>query len=326
MKRIAAYTTALLFTLSTLPSLRGGANGPSKHSAKSENVHQESKANLTIVFHGLMVLHPDPAGQYFEAGLLRTADHGFRIKVSETLGAAISTFQVPLGSFSGFLNDVWSFEFTNSSKRGVHLYQNGSFDRKADIGDSRDFRWAVDLEGKEFYNEQLTTKANQLGVLLRVTNGEFYTKTKTAPLMRNQGNGTFQYFGSAANEIATDLFLEAGDVVLRSAKAKREIFRLHIKTDATYEILVENEPLTDAHIDNVESGDHFRYYYQLITKPKLEWYEFKLASEAALTPSESDRFIYADYIGPTTPGTLKTPCMMAGVGKRKTPLNELEKQ
>lgn len=28
--------------------------------------------------------------------------------------------------------------------------------RKAGIGDKRDFRWAVDLEGKEFYNQQLT--------------------------------------------------------------------------------------------------------------------------------------------------------------------------
>ena len=105
--------------------------------------------------------------------------------------------------------------------------------------------WAVDFEGKEFYNQQLTTKQNQLGPIMRVTSGEFYTKTRTVPLLRNRGNGTFEYFGSAADEVAANLFAD-GDVVLRSAKSGKEILRLKDKPGTTYEIVVENEFMNEA--------------------------------------------------------------------------------
>jgi hypothetical protein len=136
--------------------------GRTERGAKTEKPRPEAKARVTIVFRGLQVFHPDPARQYFEAGILRAPEHKFHIEVLEKSSAGVSSFRVPSESLGSAENDVWSFEFA-SSNRGVSLYQKGAFDRKAGIGDERDFRWTVDLEGKEFYNQQLTTKQNQLG-------------------------------------------------------------------------------------------------------------------------------------------------------------------
>jgi len=165
--------------------------------------------------------HTDPAGKYFEAGTLPNPEHRFRIDVRETSAPGVSSSSIPV---EDSMNDVWTFELPSSIQQGVTYYKKGAFDRKADVGDARDFRWAVDVESREFYNQRLTTKQNQLGPVVRVSSGEFYTKTRTLPLMRNRGDGTFEYFGKAADEIAVDLSVNAGDIYLRDAEERRADF------------------------------------------------------------------------------------------------------
>ena len=299
MRRLFVCTTAVLvlLTWSTFAVL---SSQPETRGAKSR---------VTVVFRGLMVVHPDPAYQYFEAGIVRAPEHTFRIEVLEKSAAGVSRFAVPSESLKGVENDVWSFE--SSAKQGVSFYQNGAFDRKAGIGDERDFRWAVDVEGKEFYNQQLSTKQNQLGPVMRVTSGEFYTKTRTRPLLRNKGNGDFEYFGRAADEIAADLS-GAGDVVLRSANSGKEILRLKDKPNTSYEIVIENEYTPSTHT----ADSHFGYYYRLITKPRGEWYDFKVADDIAV--STPRHFNHA--ITMVSPGTSRAPCMAWGLGKRTSSL------
>ena len=294
MRRLTVCTTAVLVFLawSTLAVVNGG---------KTSNPLPAAKPKVTIVFRGLLVFHPDPARQYFEAGILRAPEHKFRMEVRETSSTSVSSFVVPTET----QDDVWSFEFAGAGNRGVSFYQNGAFDRKAGIGDARDFRWAVDFEGKEFYNQQLTTKQNQLGPIMRVTSGEFYTKTRTVPLLRNRGNGTFEYFGSAADEVAANLFAD-GDVVLRSAKSGKEILRLKDKPGTTYEIVVENEFMNEAQTN----GGHFGYYYRLINKPRDEWYDFKVADDTVVSAHQHFNHAF-------TPGSSRTPCAPLGFGKRK---------
>jgi hypothetical protein len=309
MRRLSICTTAVLLFLTTLAVVNSEKISRSEPGAK-ETV-PVARPRVTIVFRGLLAFHPDPARQYFEAGILRVPEHRFRIEVRVNSSAGVSSFAVPSESLSGADNDVWSFEFTSSAKRGVNFYKNGAFDRKAGIGDERDFRWAVDVEGKEFYNQQLTTKQNKLGPIMRVTSGEFYTRTRTLPLLRNRGNGTFEYFGRAADEIAAGLFVDSGDVVLRSTKSGKEILRLKDKPGTTYEIVVENEYMTEAHAANTS---HFSYYYRLIAKPRDEWYDFKVADD---TFSAHRQFNHASY---ASPGSNRTPCMLWGLGKRKEAL------
>ena len=305
MRRLSICTTVVLVILawSTLSVVNGGKIRRPEHGAKVEKPRPGTRARVTVVFRGLQVFHPDPARQYLEAGILRAPKHRLRIEVLEKSSAGVSRFTVPSESLRGAENDVWSFEFT-SSNRGVSFYQNGAFDRKAGIGDERDFRWAVDVEGKEFYNQELITKPNQLGPVLRVSSGEFYTKTRTRPLLRNKGNGTFEYFGSAAEEIAADLFIDAGDVVLRSANSGKEILRLKDVPGTSYEIVVENEFLTDAHS---RSAGHFENYYRLISKPREEWYDFKVIRQTVSSANNH-------YAGP------EAACFPWWIFKRKSSL------
>ena len=256
------------------------------------------------------------AREYFEVGILPAPEHEFRVQVIENSPEGVSSSFVPLAQFGDSKPDVWSLEFASSTKHGISLYQNGPFDRKRGVGDQRDFRWAVDLEGREFYDRQLPTKTNRLGLILRVASGEFYTNRKTSPLMLKKGDGTFQYFGSAAEEVAADVSLENGDLVLRSAK-RGEILRLKEKADTAYEIVIENAPIAQHHM--ASNPNHFQYYYRLIAKPKAEWYEFK-AADAAMSSagdSSSATFTLASYL---VPDTTRVPCMPAGVGKRARPL------
>ncbi len=162
-------------------------------------------------------------------------------------------------------------------------------------------------------NQQLTTKQNQLGPVLRLTSGEFYTKAKTPPLLRNRGNGTYEYFGSGADAVAGDLFAGAGDVVLRSMNSGKEILRLNDKPGTTYEIVVENQPLTEAHADSV---GHFSYYYRLFPKPRNEWYDFKVVDDAVF--STNTHFNHTNIV---SPGSTRAPCMLVGVSKRKNSLD-----
>ncbi|HEX6649575.1 MAG TPA: hypothetical protein VF075_08545, partial [Pyrinomonadaceae bacterium] len=69
MKRIALCSTAfLLFLACTIPVVNG------------QKVKSHS-STVTVVLRGLMVVHPDPAREYFEAGILPAPGHRFRVEV-----------------------------------------------------------------------------------------------------------------------------------------------------------------------------------------------------------------------------------------------------
>lgn len=316
MKRIAVCTTAFLVFVycTTLIPVVNGRKIPPKPTPSVEKTFHDSTPTVRIVLRGLMVFHPDPAREYFEAGILPAPGHRFRVEVREKTNSGVSTFEVSLPTVTNLVNDSWSLEFTNPQKQGISFYQGGAFDRKAGIGDPRDFRWALDIEGTEFYNEQVMIKENQLGPIVRITSGEFYTKGKSRPLMRRQGDGTFQPFGSIAEEIAADFLIKGGDVVLRSAKSGKEILRLQKKPATTYEIILENQPATEGHM---ASSDHFQYYYQVIAKPKTEWFEFKFAGFGVTAASDSNqfRFISASHVSPP-PAPDPALCGLVGLLKR----------
>jgi hypothetical protein len=77
MKRIAACTTAFLVLLSctTLAPVVNGEKIPPRHGKSVAKTFDDSTPTVTIVLRGLMVFHPDPAREYFEAGILPAPGH-----------------------------------------------------------------------------------------------------------------------------------------------------------------------------------------------------------------------------------------------------------
>jgi hypothetical protein len=259
--------------------------------------------SLTIVFRGLMTFHRDPAGQFFEVGIVSAPMHEFRMQVLEKTSESVSSSWVPISQYVTAKHDLWLLEFPNSTK-GVSFYKGGPFERRRGIGDKRDYRWLIDLEGSEFYGRKVSIEHNQLAPMLHINSGEFYTKTTTLPLTRRKGNGTFEEFGRAAQEIATDVFLEDGDMVLRSEKT--EIFRLKEKPDTVYEIVIENLPVQ--HDYTSTNSNHFQFYYRVFPMQPVEWYEFRVASRAKVLGLNFFR------AGWSVPSTDAAPCMGAGYG------------
>src|SRR2546425_4766265 len=192
MKRAFAVLTVswLLLVCFVLNfSARSGLTIQASATTKAEAAEFRAQGpSLTIVFRGLMVFHPGPAREYFEVGILPAPEHEFRVQVIENSPEGVSSFFVPLGELK---HDLWSLEFANSNQQGVSFYQSEPFDRKAGLGDKRDFRWVLDLKGSEFYGRELQTDPDQLGVALHVRGGEFYTNKRTPSLMRKKGDGSF---------------------------------------------------------------------------------------------------------------------------------------
>ena len=266
--------------------------------------------SLTVIFRGLMAFRRDYEEQTFAVGILPAPEHEFTMQVLEKSAQGISTYSIPMNQLMGSKGDTWLVEVP-AKRNGVSYYQNGVFDRKQGLGDIRDFRWLIDLEGKEFYGHRLAIDRQQMGVEVKFSNGEFYTKTTTLPLQRKMGGKTFEYFGRAAQEIATDVFLEDGDFVLTSQGSGAEIFRLKQKPDTTYELVFENAPPPMQHF--AMRANHFQYYYRLFPMPKSQWYEFRVVSPALAQSGSQERernrmeFAHA-------PGSDEAPCMGSGYG------------
>ena len=230
--------------------------------------------SLTIIFRGLMAFRQDREEQRFAVGILRAPEHEFRVQVLEKSPQGISSYSIPVNVAKG---DTWLVEIP-AQRKGVSYYQNGVFDRQKGLGDIRDFRWLIDLEGKEFYGHRLATNQQHMAVEVKFSSGEFYTKTTTRPLQRRLGGNTFEYFGRVAQEIATDVFLEDGDFVLTSQATGKEILRLQEKPDTTYELVFENAPPPTHHVPM--GANHFQYYYEFFPMPKSQWYEFRVVRSA----------------------------------------------
>jgi len=235
--------------------------------------------SLTIIFRGLMALRQDREEHTLGVGILLAPEHEFTMQVLEKSPQGVSTYSIPANQLMSSNGDTWLAAVADE-KSGVTYYQNGVFDRKKGVGDNRDFRWLIDLEGEEFYGRKLATDRQHMGVEVKFSNGEFYAKTTTRPLERRIGDKTFEYFGRVAQEIATDVFLEGGDFVLTSQASGKEILRLKQKPDTTYELVFDNSPPPMQHSEL--GTNHFQYYYEFFPMPKSEWYEFRVIPPAVV--------------------------------------------
>ena len=302
MKRLPIPILVLIVVASGF----GFSTGIKTHAAGTTNLNARGPS-LTIIFRGLMALRQDTEENTLAVGILRAPEHEFTVQVLEKSPQGISTYSLPMNQRMGAKSDTWLVE-APAQTNGVTYYQNGVFDRKKGLGDIRDFRWLVDLEGKEFYGRKLARDQRQMGVEVKFSNGEFYTKTTTRALERKLGAKTFEYFGRVAQEIATDVFLENGDFVLTSQASGREILRLQQKPDTTYELVFDNSPLPTQHL--AMGASHFQYYYGLFPMSKSQWYEFRVIPPQAGSTGRNLNVV--EFAHP--PATDEAPCMSVGYG------------
>jgi hypothetical protein len=305
MKRPPDRLTISILVLVLVASGLTLSGGIKTHAARTTNLKTSRGPSLTIIFRGLMALHQDRKEQTLAVGILRAPEHEFTVQVLEKSPQGISTYSIPMNQLVGSRSDTWLVEVP-AQRSGVSYYENGVFDRQKGVGDVRDFRWLIDLEGKEFYGRKLATNQQHIGVEVKFSSGEFYTKTTTRALQRKMGSKTFEYFGRVAHEIATDVFLEAGDFVLTSQASGKEILRLQQKPDTTYELVFENNPPPTQHL--AMRANHFHYYYGFFPMPKSQWYEFRVVPPALSQAGLKERNLnLVEFAHPPT--TDEVPCL-----------------
>ena len=280
--------------------------GIKTHAARTTNLNSRGPS-LTIIFRGLIALRQDTGENTLAVGIVRAPQHEFTVQVLEKSPQGVSSYSIPMNQLMGSKGDTWLVEMP-AQRNGVTYYQNGVFDRQNGLGDVRDFRWLIDLEGKEFYGHKLANDQKHMGVEVKFSSGEFYTKTTTRPLERKIGDKTFEYFGRVAQEIATDVFLEEGDFVLTSQASGREILRLQQKPDTTYELVFENAPPPTQHL--AMEASHFQYYYGFFPMQKSQWYEFRVVSRGLAQTGRNLNLV--EFAHPPT--TDEIPCMPLGYG------------
>jgi hypothetical protein len=272
---------------------------------------------IRVIFRGLMIFHFDVEKLLYEVGVQRAPNHQLRIRVEKRSPSGTSEIIVPVEEIGSLDKRIWTLELTNPGTQGISTYQNGAFNRKKGIGDDRDFRWIVDLEGEEFYNNALSINTALLGPIIRIPTGMFYTMTKTEPLLLKQGDQSFKDFGSIAEDIAADIWLDYGVAILKAEST--ELFRLKKEPHTTYDVIIENTPSSHEHLS---STNHFDYYYNLIDNQKGGRFGFatsKLQSSLRIMKSEG-RYSFAPEATAPAPSVFPYRCGGIFLSKRKIPL------
>ena len=178
--------------------------------------------------------------------------------------------------------------------------------------------WIVDLEGEEFYNNPLSIKTALLGPIICIPTGMFYTGTKTEPLLRKHGDRVFEDFGSIAEDIAADIWLDYGGAILKADNT--ELLRLKKEPHTTYDVIIENTPFHHQRFGS--TPDHFQYYYDLIGKQdggRFSFATFRLGLSSRIMNSEGrSNFAPASTMLAPSPDPYK--CGGILLSKRKVPL------
>lgn len=242
---------------------------------------------LTIVFRGLMVMHKAP--DHVQLGILPAPGHFPRI-TTITNSVFVKTFDLNNPEQPSIDPDrpIWRLDVDSPS--GITFLTTGeTFDRKTHE-DPKDFRWSSDLEGTEFYNEDLTTRLNtgQLLPVVKIFNGSFYTRLKTPPLLRSQGANAAEEFGCIAAVTGCDIVLNGNNARLIEEGSDRVLFTFTNEPDTIYEFAntpPDIEPHPGHHHEDPVPADHFQLYYELFSDlTGIEKFGFRADEAGALGP------------------------------------------
>ena len=126
---------------------------------------------------------------------------------------------------------------------GVYVFQRNPqtpFDRM-DLGNHpKDFRWALDFEGPDLYNERLLKQTNALRPSLQINNGIFYTRQTSRSKFKLHSKSGDKQIGSVAKLIAANVYL--GGVSFLDLKINGILIkRLEQEQNITHQIDFKND-------------------------------------------------------------------------------------
>lgn len=171
--------------------------------------------------------------------------------------------------------DIW-ITVHNSQTTGISPYQKpGDFSRFSDQYDEKDFRWVVDLEGKEFHNRELGVKTLQqqsdstLRPMIFISDGILYTEKRTDEILaRVSMNGERDpvMLGKVAYKIGAGLFPGKGgrvELSNRTGAGTKNLVELPSSPNVKYKVTIDNL----CSIDRNLGGTDFQLFYRILYDP-----------------------------------------------------------
>lgn len=232
---------------------------------------------VEVTFDGLMVFRR--VGNHYEVGILdeNTAiNHELKVTIGET--------PISSAKLAKFLNsgNQWSLDVVSASGKkapDIKPRQNKQCSRLQDTKDGLvdidhvfDFCWIMDLETEFHGGKALVLKPKKLKPIIKLNNGQLYTKYNYDELERVKGHSTtYTPFGFVADMLA-----------LRVDLKDNEKLELTVGNQVVFSLTPNGE--RSAGIFNAPKGpdmgeSHFRYYYNLFDVPDSEQYDIRLWKE-----------------------------------------------
>lgn len=145
-----------------------------------------SNALVTVTLEGLFIICKNDRinPPRWEIGVPNVSDgdcpHRFSINVFKINGSGFRDDQ-PLTNF----DPTRDIEITNNDSAGLpvdYFQQTGQLDKPGDVGDPNDYRWLVDLEGRDFHGAVIDAKSSvpkHHKLKIFIDGGSLYTLFKT---------------------------------------------------------------------------------------------------------------------------------------------------
>ncbi len=229
---------------------------------KITNTPPSTTPFLTVNFTGLLLIQP-VSDDKCEIGIYRKAPpHNLKIRLVRypRNGAPVSEDLI-----SGHLQSKWfSISVDSPIHPGVFAYQDNSpFYRIPGTDRPYDIRWAIDLEGDEFYRDKLSTDGGKIHPGVKLDNGVFYSAKTTDPGMvsitRSQRGHHYGMRSIAATIAAAIETVPGSPVFLEWKNGDRT---LSGDLDGTrYELDISNEPPP-----NTTEADELKNYHTALFK------------------------------------------------------------
>jgi hypothetical protein len=223
--------------------------------------------SFKLLFDGLLVLAVNKNKNLCEFGVVKAPDHVLRIKVDKVDADRDRTSLPNISRDLPSEGDIRIDAPKNAKDYGVQFFGDlkRPFLRLIGEDDPQDFRWLVDLEGKEFYNKKLALKPGFPNQRIIIPRGLFYTHDLIDVQLVRPGASVLQT--SVASPIGCNLDLDAGEEFVLTYGPDDQKIVMTAEKGVTYEIQILNNPKDDQHVGHnggsqpTDLSTHFHFYY-----------------------------------------------------------------
>ncbi len=258
--------------------------------------------SATIVFRGLMAFHM--MNDVMEIGFLQDGRSGHVPRIITTKDGVISSI-LDLRTVDDFgeVRD-WEINVTNPLQDKATKFEQGEFNRPTHPH-ARDFRWIVDLEGRDLHNRDLTSEIDtrRIPLVLRVPHGEFYTRLLTKPLMRKSVHAPGDddvFYGMAAEVIGCDIAFNIGKLRLKAGNSVVLDLEEGVEDGVIYEF--SNAPPDVPKENPHPNGGHFHMYYHELFRAHHPPEQFDFVPEDDSSPAPDPATCGGSYFGKRSDG------------------------